>query len=198
MQISPDIEALIQLFARLPGLGPRSAKRLVLSLLTDRQESLGQLITSLQHIRQHIQICNICGNIDVSMPCMICQDTQRPYNNLCVVASIADLWALEKSFGRNMRYHVLGGILSPIDGIGPEDLRIHSLHQRLKEGQVTELILALPATVDGQTTAHYLATECQPYQLTISHLAHGIPMGGELDYLDEGTLQAAFAARRQI
>ncbi len=191
-----ELEALIQLMARLPGLGPRSARRAVLHLMGKRESLMLPLAASLDRVAQAIRDCSICGNLDSVEPCSICSDERREPSLLCVVEEVGDLWALERSGAFRGRYHVLGGTLSALDGRGPDDLRIASLVTRAKEPAVTEVILALGATVDGQTTAHYIAERLAGVEVAVSRLAHGVPVGGELDYLDDGTLTAALKARR--
>jgi recombination protein RecR len=193
-----DIEKLIQIMGRLPGLGPRSARRAVLHLMKKREALLQPLISAMQDVSAHVKTCAVCGNLDASDPCTICRDGGRDQTILCVVADVGDLWALERIATFKGRYHVLGGVLSALDGIGPEQLSIAGLLRRVEAGGVKELILALGATVDGQTTAHYLADRLQPYNLAISRLAHGVPVGGELDYLDDGTLIQALKARQKL
>ncbi|MGJ0392304.1 MAG: recombination mediator RecR [Methylocystis sp.] len=191
----PEIERLVQLLARLPGLGPRSARRAVLHLIRKREELLGPLADALRVANEKIVVCSICGNIDTSDPCTICRDARRDPSILVVVETVADLWALERAGLLNARYHVLGGVLSPLDGVGPEDLTIASLIDRVGAGEVREVVLAVNATVDGQTTAHYIADALAPTGVKVTRLAHGVPVGGELDYLDEGTLAAALERR---
>ncbi len=195
---SPEIQRIIQLFSRLPGLGPRSGRRVVLHLLKKRDLLLRPLVESLQTVDQRIKQCSICHSLDTIDPCSICQDTKRDLHSLCVLADVADLWAMERSQIFKGKYHVLGGLLSALDHIRPENLAIDSLLKRLQDGHIKEVILALNATVEGQTTLHYLVDHLQAYGVKISSLAHGIPIGGELDYLDEGTLSAAFSERRQV
>ena len=190
-----EIETLIQLLARLPGLGPRSARRAALHLIAKREQLLLPLAAVLQRTGEAIRSCSICGNIDTQDPCAICADPRREPGTLCVVEQVGDLWALERSGAFKGRYHVLGGTLSALDGRGPEQLRIPGLMARAAAPEVTEVILALSATVDGQTTAHYVA-ERLGGSVTVTRLAHGVPVGGELDYLDDGTLTAALKARR--
>jgi recombination protein RecR len=191
----PEIERLVQLLARLPGLGPRSARRAALHLIRRRDELLGPLAEAMRVAHERISVCSVCGNIDTSDPCTICRDPRRDPSILVVVETVADLWALERAGLLNARYHVLGGVLSPLDGVGPDDLNIASLAARVAEGGVREAILAVNATVDGQTTAHYLADLLAPLGVKVTRLAHGVPVGGELDYLDEGTLAAALERR---
>jgi recombination protein RecR len=191
----PEIERLIQLLARLPGLGPRSARRAALHLIKKREQLMTPLADALQAAIEKITICRICGNIDSQNPCTVCTDPRRDPSVLVVVADVADLWALERANAVNARYHVLGGTLSPLDGVGPEDLTIDQLVTRAHAGEVKELILALSATVDGQTTAHYITDLVTNAGVKVTRLAHGVPVGGELDYLDEGTLAAAIKQR---
>ncbi|MBO0733826.1 MAG: recombination protein RecR [Methylocapsa sp.] len=191
----PEIERLIQLLARLPGLGPRSARRAALHLIRKREELLAPLADALQAARTSVVTCRTCGNIDSRDPCTLCQDQRRSRDTLVVVETVADLWALERSGAIATRYHVLGGTLSPLDGIGPKDLNLASLARRVAAGGVKELVLALNATVDGQATAHYIANQLGDLNVTITRLALGVPVGGELDYLDEGTLAAAIRSR---
>ncbi|WP_159728714.1 recombination mediator RecR [Methylosinus sp. Ce-a6] len=191
----PEIERLVQLLARLPGLGPRSARRAVLHLIRKREELLGPLGEAMRVAHERILTCGTCGNIDTSDPCSICRDARRDAGILVIVETVADLWALERAGLLAARYHVLGGVLSPLDGVGPSELNIASLVQRVSEGSVREAIIAVNATVDGQTTAHYLADLLAPLGVATTRLAHGVPVGGELDYLDEGTLAAALERR---
>jgi len=191
----PEIERLIQLLARLPGLGPRSARRAALFLIKKREQIMAPLAEAVRTALEKIQICRICGNIDTQNPCAICTDTRRDPGIIVVVADVADLWALERAHAINARYHVLGGTLSPLDGIGPQDLSLDALVSRAHEPAVTEVILALNATVDGQTTAHYITDLLHGANVKVTRLAHGVPVGGELDYLDEGTLSAAMRQR---
>ena len=192
----PEIERLIQLLARLPGLGPRSARRAALHLIKKREVLMAPLASALAGRRwRRSVVCKTCGNIDTQNPCTVCTDTRRDPSIIVVVADVADLWALERAHAVNGRYHVLGGTLSPLDGVGPQDLTIDALVSRAHEPQVKELILALNATVDGQTTAHYITELLQDAGVKVTRLAHGVPVGGELDYLDEGTLSAAIKQR---
>ena len=191
----PEIERLVQLLARLPGLGPRSARRAALHLIKKREELLGPLGEAMQVAYQRILTCSVCGNIDTIDPCTICQDTRRDPGILLIVETVSDLWALERARLMPARYHVLGGVLSPLDGIGPEDLNIAGLVARVAKGGVQEVVLAVNATVDGQTTAHYVTELLSPYPVKVTRLAHGVPVGGELDYLDDGTLAAAMRQR---
>jgi recombination protein RecR len=191
----PEIERLIQLLARLPGLGPRSARRAALFLIKKREQIMAPLGAALQTALEKIEVCQTCGNIDTQNPCTVCTDPRRDGSIIVVVADVADLWALERAHAVNARYHVLGGTLSPLDGIGPDDLTIAALITRAQEPAVTEVILALNATVDGQTTAHYITDLLHDANVKVTRLAHGVPVGGELDYLDEGTLAAAIRQR---
>jgi recombination protein RecR len=191
----PEIERLIQLLARLPGLGPRSARRAALFLIKKREQIMAPLAAAMQSALEKIEICRVCGNIDSQNPCTICTDARRDPAIIVVVADVADLWALERAHAVNARYHVLGGTLSPLDGIGPQDLAIGALVTRAHDATVTEVILALNATVDGQTTAHYITDLLRDADVKVTRLAHGVPVGGELDYLDEGTLSAAIRQR---
>jgi recombination protein RecR len=191
----PEIERLIQLLARLPGLGPRSARRAALFLIKKRELLMAPLAAALQTALDKIEICRTCGNIDTQNPCTVCTDVRRDRATIVVVADVADLWALERAGAINARYHVLGGTLSPLDGVGPQDLAIDALVNRVHAERPGELILALNATVDGQTTAHYITDMIQDTGVKVTRLAHGVPVGGELDYLDEGTLAAAIRQR---
>jgi len=191
----PEIERLIQLLARLPGLGPRSARRAALHLIKKREPLMAPLASALQVALDKIIVCGVCGNIDTQNPCTVCTDPRRDASIIVVVADVADLWALERAHAISARYHVLGGTLSPLDGIGPEDLSIDALVTRAHDTTVRELILALNATVDGQTTAHYITDLVHNADVKVTRLAHGVPVGGELDYLDEGTLAAAIRQR---
>ncbi|MBI1417456.1 MAG: recombination protein RecR [Limimaricola sp.] len=189
-----DIEALIDLMARLPGLGPRSARRAVLHLIKKRRQQLIPLAETLARVGATARECVTCGNIGTADQCDICRSEKRANGQICVVEDVADLWAMERGQAFRGRYHVLGGTLSALDAVGPEDLRIPQLVARIADEGVGEIILALPATVDGQTTAHYIADQLPG--VTVTSLAQGVPMGGELDYLDDGTITAAFKARR--
>ncbi len=194
--MSAELDALIQLLARLPGLGPRSARRAALHLIKRRESLLDPLAAALARAAEAIRPCPVCGNLDTIEPCAICRDPARDGGVICVVEDLADLWALERTGAFRGRYHVLGGTLSALDGVGPEDLSIDRLLARLEPGQ--ELILALNATVEGQTTAHYLADRVAGRDVKLTRLAQGVPIGGELDYLDDGTLTAALKARRAL
>ena len=188
---SPEIEALTNALARLPGLGPRSARRAVLHLLKKREGALGPLLTALAAVEERLATCRTCGNVDTTDPCAVCADPRRDARALCVVEEVADLWALG-------RFHVLGGRLSALEGIRPEDLAIDALIRRVEEGGIDEVVLAMNATLEGQTTAHYLAERIERFPVRVTQLAHGLPVGGELDYLDEGTLAQALRARRPV
>src|SRR6187455_2426034 len=195
---SQEIEALSQALARLPGLGPRSARRAVLYLMKKREAALQPLLTALRNVADKLSTCSICGNVDTSDPCNICSDPRRDAKSLCVVEEVADLWALDRSRLFPGRYHVLGGRLSALEGVRPEDLAVDSLVKRVAEGGIDEVVLAMNATLEGQTTAHYLAERLEKYPVRLTQLAHGMPVGGELDYLDEGTLAQALRARRPV
>jgi recombination protein RecR len=191
----PEIERLIQLLAKVPGLGPRSARRAALHLIKKKEQLLSPLAAAMAEAADKVRICTTCGNVDTSDPCIICTDPRRDASTLIVVEDVSDLWALERAAAMNVRYHVLGGTLSPLDGVGPEQLNIRSLVDRVAGGEVKEIILAVNATVEGQTTAHYLTDQLSGFEVKITRLAHGVPVGGELDYLDEGTLAAALRSR---
>ncbi|MBC7477003.1 MAG: recombination protein RecR [Pseudorhodobacter sp.] len=199
MQQTPrDIEALIDLMARLPGLGPRSARRAVLAMLKKRDALMAPLATALATVALSARDCVLCGNIGTSDTCAICADPARATGEICVVEDVADLWALERSRAFKGRYHILGGTLSALDGVGPDQLHIPQLAARISDEGISEIILALNATVDGQTTAHYIADALTGMQVKITSLAQGVPIGGELDYLDDGTIGAALRARRNL
>jgi recombination protein RecR len=191
----PEIERLIQLLAKLPGLGPRSARRAALHLVKKKDELLAPLAAAMDVAVANVVVCSTCGNIDTSDPCTICADPRRDPSTIIVVEEVADLWALERATAANARYHVLGGVLSPLDGVGPDDLAIDKLADRVAAGGISEVILAVNATVEGQTTAHYILDRLAGAGVKVSRLAHGVPVGGELDYLDEGTLAAALRQR---
>ncbi len=193
-----DLDRLIRLLAKLPGLGPRSARRAVLHLLKHRELLLLPLKDGLAQAAERVHECSRCGNLDAIDPCAICGDEARDQSLLCVVEDVSDLWALERSGGFRGLYHVLGGTLSALDGVGPEDLRIDRLVSRVAAGGITEVILATNATVEGQTTAHYITDRLAPGGVAVTRLARGVPMGGELDYLDDGTLAQALKARRPL
>ncbi len=193
----PEIERLIQLLARLPGLGPRSARRAALYLIKKREALLVPLAAAAADAAEKVKICTTCGNVDTTDPCTICSDPRRDVSTIIVVEDVSDLWALERAGAMSCRYHVLGGTLSPLDGVGPEDLRIAELVNRVagEDTGVKEVIIAVNATVEGQTTAHYISEQLHGTGVRVSRLAHGVPVGGELDYLDEGTLSAALRSR---
>ena len=191
----PEIERLIQLLARIPGLGPRSARRAALHLIKKKEPLLGPLAEAMAVARDKVGVCSRCGNVDTSDPCAVCSDERRDQSVIIVVEDVADLWALERANAMNAGYHVLGGTLSPLDGIGPDDLNIGGLVERVAAGGIAEVILAVNATVEGQTTAHYITDRLSGLDVKITRLAHGVPVGGELDYLDEGTLAAALKSR---
>lgn len=193
-----DLDRLVQLLAKLPGLGPRSARRAALHLLKRRESLMEPLASALADAAQRIRACSVCGNLDTAEPCAICRDPKRDAGLVCVVEDVADLWAIERSSAYRGRYHVLGGTLSALDGVGPEDLHIDALVRSVVGGGAREVILAMNATVEGQTTAHYIMDRLAGSGAQVSRLAHGVPMGGELDYLDEGTLSAALAARHPL
>jgi len=194
--IGPELQRLIDLLAKMPGLGPRSAKRAALYLLKRRDQVMGPLAFALDDAAKKVKSCATCGNWDSIDPCAVCADIGRNRSVLCVVQDVGDLWALERAGAHKGCYHVLGGLLSPLDGVGPDDLNIGGLMARAGEDSVTEIVLALPATVDGQTTAHYLTDHLGGANVSVTRLSQGVPVGGELDYLDEGTLTAAMKTRR--
>ncbi|MGH6912414.1 MAG: recombination mediator RecR [Geminicoccales bacterium] len=193
-----DLERLIQLLARLPGLGPRSARRAALHLLKKRETLMDPLAQALDAVARTVRSCSACGNIDTADPCGICRDEKRDPAVICVLEEVGDLWALERTGSFKGRYHVLGGHLSALDGVGPEDLNIAKLVERAQQTGIGEIILATNLTVDGQTTAHYVAERLRAAGVKVTRLAHGVPIGGELDYLDDGTLTAALRARRSV
>ena len=199
---SQEIEMLASALARLPGLGPRSARRAVLWLVKRRETALAQIVEALAAVQERLVECPNCGNVDTQSPCGICADPRRDPRQLCVVEDVADLWALDRAKLFPGRYHVLGGRLSALEGVRPEDLTIGKLIERVAdragEGAIDEVVLAMNATLEGQTTAHYIAERLEPYPVRITQLAHGLPVGGELDYLDEGTLAQALRARRPM
>jgi recombination protein RecR len=195
---SPEIDALTQALARLPGLGPRSARRAVLHLLKRRETAMAPLLRALEKVNERLSVCSNCGNVDTADPCGICADPRRDARLLCVVEEVSDLWALDRSRLFPGQFHVLGGRLSALEGIRPEDLSIDRLIRRVRQGGIDEVVLAMNATLEGQTTAHYLAERLETYPVRITQLAHGLPVGGELDYLDEGTLAQALRARRPV
>ena len=192
----PEIERLISLLSKLPGLGPRSARRAALALLKRREQLLAPLSEALSTAAERVKTCSVCGSLDTQDPCAICTDPQRDGALICVVEEVGALWAMERAGAFRGRYHVLGGLLSALDGVGPEALRIGPLIARASETGVREVILALPATVDGQTTAHYLAERLEGAGVSVTMLARGVPVGGELDWLDDGTINQAMRARR--
>lgn len=198
MSGAPEIERLIELMARLPGLGPRSARRAALYLVKRKDRLLAPLAAAMDEVTRTVRTCRICGNLTTSEDCEICQDPRRANGTLCVVEDVSDLWALERAAVFRGRYHVLGGVLSALDGITPEALRIPELSARVRNDEITEVILALAATVDGQTTAHVVADYLEGTGCSVTSLAKGVPIGGELDYLDDGTLSAALSARKAL
>lgn len=195
---SHELEALASALAKLPGLGPRSARRAVLHLLKKRETALTPLLRALEVVNDRLSTCETCGNIDTVNPCQICADPRRDVRALCVVEDVSDLWALERSRLFPGQFHVLGGHLSALDGIRPEDLAIDTLISRIAAGGIDEVVLAMNATLDGQTTAHYIAERLERFPVRLTQLAHGLPVGGELDYLDDGTLAQALRARRPV
>jgi recombination protein RecR len=195
---SSEIDALTQALSRLPGLGPRSARRAVLHLLKKRETLLAPLLRALERVNEALSVCSTCGNVDTTDPCSVCADSRRDDRLLCVVEEVSDLWALDRSRLFPGRFHVLGGRLSALEGVRPEDLSIDKLITRVARGGVDEVVLAMNATLEGQTTAHYLAERLESHPVRITQLAHGLPVGGELDYLDEGTLAQALRARRPV
>ncbi|MBC2653634.1 recombination protein RecR [Novosphingobium flavum] len=195
---SQEIERLAGALARLPGLGPRSARRAVLWLIKRRESALPALLEALATVQEALVECRTCGNVDTTDPCAICADPRRDPRSLCVVEDVADLWALDRAHLFTGRYHVLGGRLSALEGVRPEDLTIGKLLDRVEQGGIDEIVLAMNATLEGQTTAHYLAERLEAFPVRITQLAHGLPVGGELDYLDEGTLAQALRARRPV
>jgi len=195
---SPEIDALTQALARLPGLGPRSARRAVLHLIKKREVAMAPLLSALEAVNARLATCSVCGNVDTTDPCTICADPRRDARALCVVEEVADLWALDRSRLFPGLFHVLGGRLSALDGIRPEDLTIDALVRRIEAGGIDEVVLAMNATLEGHTTAHYVAERIERFPVRVTQLAHGLPVGGELDYLDEGTLAQALRARRPV
>jgi recombination protein RecR len=195
---SPEIDALTQALARLPGLGPRSARRAVLHLLKRREAAMAPLLRALEKVNEALATCSTCGNVDTIDPCSVCADPRRDDRLLCVVEEVSDLWALDRSRLFPGRFHVLGGRLSALEGIRPEDLAVDTLIGRVAKGGIDEVVLAMNATLEGQTTAHYLAERLEAFPVRVTQLAHGLPVGGELDYLDEGTLAQALRARRPL
>jgi recombination protein RecR len=197
-QAGPEVERLIQLLGKLPGLGPRSARRAVLHLVKNRDKLMAPLTSALADAHDKVVECHICGNVDTLDPCTICADQRRDQSILCVVEDVGDLWALERAGAWNGQYHVLGGTLSALGGVRPEDLNIDTLIARCSEGKIKEVVLANNATIEGQTTAHYITDRLKGLGVVATRLAHGVPVGGELDYLDEGTLTQAMRARRPM
>ncbi len=195
---APEIERLIRLLAKLPGLGPRSARRAALHLMKRREAVLAPLVAALAEARDRVKPCSICGNLDAGDRCAVCSDERRDSAVICVVEEVADVWALERTRAFRGRYHVLGGTLSALDGVGPEDLNIPRLVARAREARVREVILATSSTVDGQTTAHYITDRLADCGVSVTRLAQGVPVGGEIEYLDDGTLAAALKARRPL
>lgn len=191
----PEIERLIQLLAKVPGLGPRSARRAALHLIKKKEQLFLPLSAAMAEAADKVRVCSVCGNVDTADPCTICTDPRRDPATIIVVEDVSDLWALERAGAMNAGYHVLGGTLSPLDGIGPDDLNIKGLISRIASGETREIILAVNATVEGQTTAHYITDQMDGLDVKVTRLAHGVPVGGELDYLDEGTLAAALKSR---
>ena len=189
---------LINIFSKLPSLGPRSARRIVLYLLKNKEKIIPTLMTTIENVKSELSYCHLCGNVDVINPCNICADDKRKNGKLCIVEDIGDLWAIEKSKAFNGTYHVLGGVLSAMDGVGPDQLNIVSLLKRLESGSVKEVIIATNATTEGQITGQYIADECSKFQILITRLAQGIPIGGELDLLDYNTMSTAFSSRSEI
>lgn len=196
--IGSDIEKLIKQVAKLPSLGTRSARRIVLHLLKKKESTLLPLIENLQNVANNVKTCEICGNLDTSNPCSVCSSPSRDVSIICVVQDVTDLWAMERVSQFKGKYHVLGGVLSALEGIAPEDLNIDSLIQRISSREVKEVVFALPATIEGQITSHYLSSILKDYNIKLSTLAQGIPMGAELDYMDEGTLQLALTSRKTM
>ncbi len=195
---SSEIEQAVLLLSKLPALGQRSGRRVLLHLLNKKETHFAPLLTALQQVYDSIQTCPVCGNMDTHVPCSICCDETRNKTVVCVVQDVADLWALERSKAFKGVYHVLGGLLSALDGIGPEELQIRPLLDKIAQGGVQEVILALPSTIEGQTTAHYLSDKLVGLDVRVSALSRGVPVGGELDYLDDGTLQMALKSRREV
>ena len=196
--VSEEIEQLISLLAKLPGLGPRSARRAALNLIKRKETLMQPLAKAMSAAAEQTKMCSVCGNLDTRDPCKLCNDPRRDPTIICVVEDVADLWALERTVAFRGHYHVLGGTLSALDGVSPDDLRIPQLVERANVGGIKEVILATNATVDGQTTAHYIADRLEEKGIAVSGLAHGVPVGGELDYLDDGTISAALKARGPI
>ena len=189
---------LINIFSKLPSLGPRSARRIVLHLLKNKEKIIPSLVSTIENVKSELSYCNLCGNVDVINPCNICANVKRQNGKLCIVEDIGDLWAIEKSKAFNGIYHVLGGVLSAMDGVGPDQLNVVSLLKRLESGSFKEVIIATNATTEGQITGQYIADECSKFQILITRLAQGIPIGGELDLLDYNTMSTAFTSRSEI
>ena len=193
-----EIEKLTKIIAKLPALGSRSARRIVLQLLKKKETTMLPLIAALQEVADNVKKCPVCGNFDTAEPCSVCRDSARDRETVCVVQDVADLWAMERVGLYRGQYHVLGGILSALDGVTPDDLNIEGLFSRLSGGTIKEIILALPATIDGQITAHYLLSRLKEFPVKVTTLAQGIPLGAELDYMDDGTIQLALSARKEL
>ena len=196
--INSEIDHLVRLISKLPGLGLRSARRIVLHLLNNKEKEMLVLSNEIKDVAERVKFCVICGNMDTSEECYICKDEKRDVSTICVVENVGDLWAIERSGVFSGKYHVLGGVLSALDNIGPDDLKIGQLVQRTKSEKIKEVILANSATVDGQTTAHYIADQLSSTDIILSRLAQGLPMGGELDFLDDGTITQALRARSKL
>tara|TARA_Y100001960_G_C14455675_1_gene719477 strand:+ start:121 stop:714 length:594 start_codon:yes stop_codon:yes gene_type:complete len=196
--IHSEIDHLVRLVSKLPGLGLRSARRIVLHLLNNKEKEMFVLSNEIRDVAERVKFCAICGNMDTSEECYICKDEKRDISTICVVENVGDLWAIERSGVFSGKYHVLGGVLSALDNIGPDDLKIGQLVQRAKSEKIKEVILANSATVDGQTTAHYIADQLSNTDIILSRLAQGLPMGGELDFLDDGTITQALRARSKL
>ena len=196
--INSEIDHLVRLISKLPGLGLRSARRIVLHLLNNKEKEMLVLSDEIKDVAERVKFCVICGNMDTSEECYICKDEKRDVSTICVVENVGDLWAIERAGVFSGKYHVLGGVLSALDNIGPDDLKIGQLVQRTKSEKIKEVILANSATVDGQTTAHYIADQLSSTNIIISRLAQGLPMGGELDFLDDGTITQALRARSKL
>ena len=196
--INSEIDHLVRLISKLPGLGLRSARRIVLHLLNNKEKEMLVLSDEIKDVAERVKFCVICGNMDTSEECYICKDEKRDVSTICVVENVGDLWAIERSGIFSGKYHVLGGVLSALDNIGPDDLKIGQLVQRAKSEKIKEVILANSATVDGQTTAHYIADQLSSTDIILSRLAQGLPMGGELDFLDDGTITQALRARSKL
>ena len=198
MQTSKEIEDLVRALSKLPALGPRSAKRIALHLLKKSNSVLPELINVLNAAAVSVKVCEVCGNLDTSSPCLLCQDAKRDRSLMCIVKDVADAWALERSGIFKGLYHILGGNLSALNGVGPSELNVEALLKRVREGQFSEVIIALDANLDGLTTSHYIAELLEPFNLKISRIAYGVPVGGELDYLDDGTISQAIKSRQEF